>query len=283
MVCDKNTQKEIRRFFEGAKKDLDHLREARLTKLRQETPRFFEGARQGLDTLRPAVIQLDRHLARKFNFFQAIAFFESLKAEDRMSCVFAYLLNPDQTHGQQDLFLTAFLSHLRENEKTQSPVKRILPDGSTDWSDVRVSREAPTTHIEAFKWIDIEINMLVDGTRVGIAIENKPWAEDQDKQLTDYAEHLQKKYDGRFNLIYLTPTGEEDPSEHSINREKREKLKGEKKLANASIHDWASDKGWLKRAEDEVKAERVRWFVSDFRKALAEEFPAQKEDPDLKM
>ena len=50
-----------------------------------------------------------------------------------------------------------------------------------------------------------------------------------------------------------------------------------------SIQHWASDDGWLKRAEDGVKAERVRWFVSDFRKALADEFPAQKAEPEKKM
>ena len=37
--------------------------------------------------------------------------------------------------------------------------------------------------------------------------------------------------------------------------------------ADASLSSH-SPAGWLKRAEDEVKAERVRWFVSDFRKAL---------------
>ena len=37
------------------------------------------------------------------------------------------------------------------------------------------------------------------------------------------------------------------------------------------------DNGWLKRAEDEVKAERVRWFVSDFRKALIESLPVPEE------
>ena len=185
-----------------------------------------------------------------------------------MSDVLAYLLKSQETHGQQDLFLTAFLDHLRDNEKTRSALNRILPDGSNGFQ-VRVTREARTTHIEASKWIDIEIYMLVDGNPVGIAIENKPWAPDQDKQLSDYADHLELKHQGRFNLLYLTPNGD-DPSCNSIEPEKREKLKAEKKFANASIHDWASDDGWLKRAEDGVKAERVRWFVSDFRTALKE-------------
>ena len=35
--------------------------------------------------------------------------------------------------------------------------------------------------------------------------------------------------------------------------------------------------GWLKRSEGEVEAERVHWFVSDFRKALIESLPTQEE------
>ena len=201
-----------------------------------------------------------------------------------MSYVFSFLLDPGETHGQQEVFLIAFLRHLRENEKTQSAVQRILPDGS-NWSHVRISREARTIHIDSQnRRIDIEISMRVDGSPnpVGIAIENKPWAPDQDKQLSDYADHLESKYQGRFNLLYLTPNWD-DPSCNSIEPEKRERLEAEKKFANASIQDWANDDGWLKRAENEVKAERVRWFVSDFRKALIESLPEPEEDPEQKM
>ena len=198
-----------------------------------------------------------------------------------MSYVLAYLLAPDGTHGQQDLFLTAFIDHLQKNEMTQSAMKRIVPNGSNR-SNVQISREARTIHIDSQnRRIDVEISMNVGGRRVGIAIENKPWASDQDKQLSDYADHLESKYQGRFNLLYLTPNGD-DPPCNSITPEKREKLKCEKKLANAKIQDWASDNGWLKRAEDKVKAEQVRWFVSDFRKALMERLPAKEGNPEQK-
>ena len=272
--CETDFCGEVQRFIEGAKRGFDDRKSARGTWIRQETPRFFEGARQGLHALRPVVIELDRHLARKFNFFHAIAFFDSLKAEDRMSYVLANLLDPDETHGQQDLFLTAFLSHLRENEKTQPAMKRILPDGSNQ-SHVRVSREARTIHIDSQnRRIDIEISMRVDGNQVGIAIENKPWARDQDNQLSDYAKELHERYGEDFMLIYLTPD-ERDPAPNSIPCEERKKLSDKGQLANASIREWAD--GWLKGAEDEVKAEQVRWFVSHFRKALKESLPEPEE------
>ena len=238
------------------------------TNLEQETRRFFEDAKQGLNVLRPAVVELDRHLARKFNFFHSIDFLGSIrqKAEDRMSDVFAYLLDPNETHGQRELFLGKFLEDATVNWLSGS-----------SWSLTSIGREVPTTRIE--KWnrkINIEIVFQIDDGPAAIAIENKPWADDRDQQLSDYARHLESMYKGRFKLIYLTPDGK-PPSEDSIRREEREELEREGQFANASIREWASDNGWLKRAEDEVKAERVRWFVSDFRKALIESLPAQKE------
>ena len=231
------------------------------TNLKQETRRFFEGAKQGLAIWRQATANLDLHLARRFTFF----YFVDLD-ENRMSDVFAYLLNPDETHGQGELFLREFLSDV--------PLEWLSESG---WSRVSIGREVITSRIENWnRRIDIEIAFQIADSWVAIAIENKPWAGDQDQQLSDYARHLESMYGGRFKLIYLTPNGE-TPSEYSIKREKREELENAGKLANASIRNWASDTGWLKRAEGEVKAERVRWFVSDFRKALIESLPALEE------
>ena len=227
----------------------------------REIPRFLEGVRDHLEILTQSRVEIETHLARQFTFFHFIDL-----DENRMSDVFAYLLNPDETHGQRELFLREFLSDV--------PLKWLT---DSDWSRVRIAREVLTTRIENWnRRIDIEIAFQIqreDGP-AAIAIENKPWAGDQDQQLSDYARHLESMYEGHFKLIYLTPKGE-DPSECSITREEREQLEKEGKFAKASIQKWAD--GWLKRAEDEVKAERVRWFVSDFRKALIESLPAQEE------
>ena len=225
----------------------------------REISRFFEGVRDRLEILTQYRVEVEAHLARRFSFFHFIDF-----DENRMSDVFAYLLDPDGTHGQGDLFLGEFLKDVHVE---------WLPESG--WSRIRVGREVPTPRIEDWKRrIDIEIAFRIDDDWVAIAIENKPWADDQHLQLSAYACHLESMYEGRFRLIYLTPQGE-NPSEYSITRERREELTAEGKLANASIRDWASANGWLKRAENEVKAERVRWFISDFRKALIESLPAQ--------
>ena len=220
---------------------------------------FFEGVGDRLEILTQYRVEVEAHLARRFSFFHFIDF-----DENRMSDVFAYLLDPNETHGQGSLFLEEFLKDVHV---------KWLPEGG--WSRIRVGREVPTTKIENWRRIDIEIAFQIDDGQAAIAIENKPWAGDQDQQLSDYARHLELMYDERFKLIYLTPNGEK-PSEASITPEERKKRKDENQLAYASIRNWASDDGWLKRAEDEVKAERVRWFVSDFRKALIESLPVQE-------
>ena len=231
------------------------------TNTEQEIRRFFKGAKQGCDILKPVVVELDRHLARRFNFFYAIDFFDSIpsKKEDRISYVFAYLFDLNEAHGQGDLFLRKFLEDVAPN---------WLPNNC--WSSVSVRTEVLTTRIKRNREIDIVI--AFGGDQRAVAIENKPWAADQDQQLSDYARHLELMYGKKcFKLIYLTPNGE-PPSDdsNSIDPREREDRENKGQLGYASIQDWAGNNGWLKRAENEVKAERVRWFVSDFRKALIE-------------
>ena len=244
--------REIPQFFEGVRDCLESLAQDRAEMLAKDVPRFFEGVRGRLEILTQYRVEVETHLARRFSFFHFIDF-----DENRMSDVFAYLLDPNETHGQGSLFLGEFLKDVHVE---------WLPESG--WYRIRVGREVTTTRIENWRRIDIEIAFRIDDGWAAIAVENKPWkgSTDEDRQLSDYARHLKSKYKKRFKLIYLTPGGK-DPSEESIAYKKRKELTEKGQFAKASIRDWAN--GWLKRAEDEVKAEQVRWFVSDFRKALS--------------
>ena len=241
------------------------------TTFEQDLQRFFKDARQGMDVWRRAALILDRYPDRKFNIFHSI-FPKEKKKENRISDVFAYLLDPSETHGQGELFLRRFLVDVR-----------TMPNEGGDWlpssvcSCVRVRREVETSRIKHWER-KIDIVITFDDDRAAIAIENKPWmgSTDEAGQLSDYAKHLKRMYEGRFKLIYLTPK-RRDPSPNSISCKERKGLVDKGKFANASIQDWVSDNGWLKRAEDEVQAERVRWFVSDFRKALKDSLPEPEE------
>ncbi len=275
MASETNLEQKTRRFFEDAKQSLDSLKKARATRLRQEIPRFFEGAQQGLNVLRPAIVELDRHLARRFSTFKYIHL-----DENRMSDVLADLLRPDSAHGQRDLFLAALLKHLRDDEATQLGMKRILPDDS-NWSHPLVYREASTTHIDNRKRrIDIEISMNVDGRLVGIGIENKPGEGFPLGQLDAYAENLNKKYKGQYLLLYLTPDRKPPPPE-SLSPVRRTKLEEKGRFACVSLEDWA--RGWMQEAKNQVKASYVQQFVGDFRQVLLQKYADAETYPNLTM
>ena len=218
----------------------------------KQVPRFLEGVRDRLEVH----AEIEAHLATNFDYFRFI-----ITDEDRMSAVFAYLLTPDETHGQGEMFLREFLEDVPPSWSSES-----------GWSRVYIGEQVATTRIEnSERKMDIEIAFRLEEGLAAIAIENKPWSKDESKdepkQLRDYGRHLESKYEGRFKLVYLTPNGR-NPARTSIECKERAELEKKGQFACASIGKWASDDGWLKRSEDKVKAERVRWFVSDFRKAL---------------
>lgn len=66
----------------------------------------------------------------------------------------------------------------------------------------RIRRERRTSHIASgLRRIDITVN--IKGA-FGIGIENKPWAEEQDRQLSDYHNQLDREFKNQFVLIYLS-------------------------------------------------------------------------------
>lgn len=239
----------------------------------KEIPRFFEGVRGRLEVLAQSRVEIEAHLAKRFNVFHSIKF-----NENRISDVFAYLLRPGETHGQGELFLTALVHHLREDTGTQSGTRQVLPEDSA-WSHVLVCREALTNHISASdRQVDIEISMRVGGKRVGIAIENKPSAKDLLGQLDDYAKHLDRKYKGQYLLLYLTPD-RTPPTPESLPPGRLTELGDH--FACVSLVKWAQ--GWLQEAENQVKASYVQQFVGDFRQVLLQKYADAETDPNLTM
>ena len=69
--------------------------------------------------------------------------------------------------------------------------------------------------ITANRRIDIYVKMGQGKATHCLAIENKPYAEDQKDQVKDYLKYLEKRYSERFFLIYLSPRGE-GPSDWSL-------------------------------------------------------------------
>lgn len=224
-------QEQIKEFFEGVK-EVNKLSE-------RDLDNFFSNLRFRLDIFQEYKKQTDVYLASDFNVFEYIQ-----PNENRLSDIIADLLNPDGKHGQGDLFLNEFLRMIDASRQYEA-------------QKVNVKREDPTRYImNPFRRIDIIIDF--DSGDFGIGVENKPWAGEQQDQIRNYKEHLEKKYKS-FILVYLSGDGSEP---QSIGKDEREALKQNGRLKVLTYFD--DVKNWLESCYKECKAEKVRWFLTDF-------------------
>ncbi len=136
-----------------------------------ELKRFFSDLDFRLEIQNKSKSQLDRHLASEFSVFEFIK-----PDENRLSDILKMLLDPRGAHGQQDLFLKLFLDRLG---RTSEPNVR----------DTKVVREALTNKIGSFLR---RIDILVTSDRLAMAIENKVDSGEQQDQLRDYHDHIQR-------------------------------------------------------------------------------------------
>lgn len=181
---------------------------------------------------------MDRFLSTDFNIFKRI--FKRIKRkEDALSDIIADMLDPAGSHGQQRMFLDAFL---RQIDRCNLLNRHVEP-------------------ICEYSCGQGKIDILVDFGDFGIAIENKLWADDQDKQLERYPDALKEKYNNQFCLIYLTPDGRE-PSEKSIEPEARNTLIKDGHLLLVSYCDDMLN--WLRECHQRCESDKFRWFLRDF-------------------
>jgi hypothetical protein len=161
--------------------------------------------------------------------------------ELRLSKILAWFLDPHQTHGQGSLFLRLFLEALGV---------RIEAEGC-DRGEVRTEvsiREG-------------RLDILVSMAGLQVAIENKPWAGDQDTQLTRYFSHFDAPSAPNYQVVYLTSKGTAPP-EHSIREQERDR-----RIAGGQLQLWSYDKEvlvWLTKCRAECRADRVSIFIDEF-------------------
>ena len=227
---------------------------------------FFAELAPRLEAARQVEREFDGKLAHRFNVFSYLR-----EDELGLSRVIADLLDPGKTHGQGTLFLATLLDLAGLN-------------GTPGWPDVavnQVSIKVKTEHsIRTGRRIDIYVRIVDgDGEAYGLAIENKPYAGDQKHQVLDYLEYLKNKYGERFLLIYLSPNGEA-PSAESLPRTTLVEWTG--RFAIMPYHEaharQTSDRDdfddfrirgsladWLDVCRKNCQAERLRWFLEDFK------------------
>jgi len=206
---------------------------------------FFDTVGVLVDAAAKVDLELARRIGTRFNVFDVIR-----PDENRISDILRDLLDPHGSHGQGACFLKAFL-------ETCGIV--------ASWSDLastRVYRESRTSTLDADRRIDLVID-FVGARRGAIGIENKPWAGEQKMQLADYAEHLERRYEDRFHLVYLTGTGR--PSTTLGACGERLRLDGRfHTVPYNGFEEHRTLRKWIEQCIDLADAEKVRWFLRDF-------------------
>lgn len=168
-----------------------------------------------------------------------------------LSNIFAQLLDPSGLHSQGESFLRVFLELTGLTHRCQ---------GSP-----RVERESRMTHIaREFRKMDI----LLDFKDNAVAIENKPWAIEQEEQIGAYVAHLRERYgDDRYIVVYLSGSGEPPTS---IDNTEYELLRRTQQLVVVAYNPTLIE--WITRCYQVCRAERVRWFLDDVMRYLSTQF-----------
>ncbi|MDD9960876.1 MAG: PD-(D/E)XK nuclease family protein [Gammaproteobacteria bacterium] len=261
-------------FFDGLAEQLEGL--GLLTE--GELGGFFAELAPRLETASALERDLDRHLARRFNVL------DYLRSDElALSRIIADLLDPAATHGQGPIFLTAFLDMLKDGPewKTALPIPELSNNYETKINVVVETERGTSTG----RRIDISVELRDEKEAYCLAFENKPYAEDQGRQVADYLEFLHKAYGRRFTLIYLSPTGE-PPSEDSVSgKEVVEKWQDRFViLAYCQLgNEWddafvrLSDPltAWLTECRRLCDVDRLRWFLRDFENFCGRVFGGQ--------
>jgi len=161
---------------------------------------------EALTALERFVVENDDLLALelligKFNIFDAV---KIARTEIRHSNFLAFLLDPLESHGHGQLFLTAFLMDLLKNAPApRRPLSPIELDGA-QLRGVEVRRE----------WNHIDLLITCSEPPLAVVIENKVGSSEHSDQLNRYEQTI-KSHCGSTPalLVYLTPSGDEPSAE----------------------------------------------------------------------
>lgn len=134
-------------------------------------------------------------LLDRFNLFEALGI---VRQEIRHSDFLAFLLDPRQNHGLDDLFLKRLLQETIAQAETNLPITPIHLD-IWDLDDVEIRRE----------WQSIDILILDDKHKFAVIIENKIFAGEHSDQLRRYREIVKERFPNYVIVpLLLTPEGE---------------------------------------------------------------------------
>jgi len=207
----------------------------------QQIEKLLNDVKFKVETLRKAKDLFSDQLAPEFRIF------DFLRTDEMgLSRCIACLLDPKGKHGQGSAFLEAFLEIAK-----------------VDWV---INSNGCTVYTEKQANGQRRIDIYLKFGNGNIGIENKPWAGDQENQLSDYAKHLEKdsgKYD--WKLVYICNC---DPNENSLDSETLNKLDNDGRFIRL---DYETIIKWLEVCACESKASVVRIFIEELAKFIRTE------------
>ena len=218
---------------------------------------FLTGLGAVIEGVRETQTRMDRVAATRFSVFW---YFK--RNENIISGIFADLLRADGIHGQGTTFLRLFLEELdrsRDDDARYRPTAEYcLASGST----------VVTEHvIRGQRRVDIVVRMG-ERREQWLAIENKPWAGEQDDQLADYAAHVHK-HDPDACVAYLSGDGSDS---ETMPEDKRAYYRTIPYRQDGRAVDRPSVERWIRRCVERCEADRVRWFLMDMHRYIQEVF-----------
>lgn len=163
------------------------------------------------------------------------------------------MLDPRGSHAQGHRFLQEFFAWLGLGESWLQNAHRAV-----------VFTEAATASEGRSGYIDI----LVSSRDHALAIENKPWAVDQDAQVARYLNDLEARFPISHGLLYLSGDGS-DPSDTSINSEQAAAAKAAGTLI---VRGYAELCDWLEACLSVSRAPSVDALIESFIKHIRVEF-----------
>lgn len=170
-----------------------------------------------------------------------------------LSRMIGELLNPNGTHAQGRIFLDLFIEQFLENSNIPKKTKNVSLN-----LEYQITGKG-------------RIDILIDFDKTfGIAIENKPYAQDQETQIKRYCEYLSKHYgDKNYLVLYFSRDGSL-PSEYSLPKQ------GMEKLGNQFISiSYKKIRDWCNRCAAEAKkanAVRLSTLIKEFSEYINREF-----------
>lgn len=149
----------------------------------------------------PELERLEQLLG-EFNLFEAAGV---VRQELRHSDFLGFLLDPQQTHGLGDSFLTLFLRRVVQDSNPDDLPFSAIDVTLWDLSDTEVRRE----------WRNVDLLIVNRTHKFVIVVENKVGTGEHSNQLQRYRELVEREFRGwRFGGLFLTPDGDQpsDPA-----------------------------------------------------------------------